>query len=992
MATNGHADAFAPVLAALATLQSNADSAQKSKVHSYLEQFQKSSQAWDILFSILYESSTTPDAKLFAATSLKSKIILDLYQVPPGTTLQLRDSVLELLIRYRAGPKPIRTQLSVCLANLALQMTEWKDVLPFVVRTISGNPQSIASVLEFIHVLPEEVTEGRKINLTEDELRIRTSELLEANADLVVGFLNEYTQSSPTAAKDPQALECVSSWLKEVALNDIVNGPLIDVIFNSLFDDGPFETGVECLCAIFKETRDVDESLSIIQTLYPRVVSLKPRLQQAAQEEDTDTFMGLARIFAEAGESWVVLIARTPDHFSSLVDAILETAARDQEHDAISMTFNFWFEFKLYLTLDKYAQARLQYAQTYSKLVDILLAQLEYPKPENDNEKDPFEGDRDREEKFRSFRHRMGDVLKDSTEVIGVTECLAKSFRALHSWYQVHGSAANAGKVPEWQKLEAALFSFRALGQMVPPDENIMLPQLIPIIVQTPDHEKIRFQAVMALGRYTEWTAQHPDTLQPQFNYITAAFDHPSKEIVTAAALSMRFFCIDCAVLLKDFTAQLQRFYENVFDRLPFQSRDELTEGVVAVIAAQAPGNVFSSLKMFCDPLVKRLVTLAQSAASKNEISKKEKENIADYVSLITVFFEKNDLQLPPGEIHPAVHYCQEIFPILSSLVDNFGQSHAIQERICRCWRFMVLSYGVSLAPLLPQLAEKLASGFINSQQGCFLWTSDAIIREFAEDKARVDKRTTEALFHFYQQQATNFLRVLNQLPPEDLPDVIEDFFRFSTDVYDFYPSLAIPSSLTPDILRAACHSLQLLKTEPLISALHFLRDFLAFGGPDLPVSMYPVVDEVVSHSDSNSSQSSVNQQNPPEMQQRVQQLIQEVGIGDMLVQRCLTGMMYSFPPDCIPDSSGVLLALFEILPQQTVIWVAATIELLPEGSINMAEKERLIRNVGQRIESGDIRKIRTLLQDFTNSYRRRNVAPREGLGRLEAGKFRFGG
>ena len=45
-----------------------------------------------------------------------------------------------------------------------------------------------------------------------------------------------------------------------------------------------------------------------------------------------------------------------------------------------------------------------------------------------------------------------------------------------------------------------------------------------------------------------------------------------------------------------------------------------------------------------------------------------------------------------------------------------------------------------------------------------------------------------------------------------------------------------------------------------------------------------------------------------------------------------------------------------------------------------------------RRIESGEVRRIRMLLQDFTNSYRRRNVAPREGLGRLEATKFRFAG
>lgn len=43
-------------------------------------------------------------------------------------------------------------------------MTEWKDVLQLVGSTL-GN-EAGDSVLEFLKVLPEEVTEGRKINLT----------------------------------------------------------------------------------------------------------------------------------------------------------------------------------------------------------------------------------------------------------------------------------------------------------------------------------------------------------------------------------------------------------------------------------------------------------------------------------------------------------------------------------------------------------------------------------------------------------------------------------------------------------------------------------------------------------------------------------------------------------------------------------------------------------------------------------------------------------
>jgi len=83
----------------------------------------------------------------------------------------------------------------------------------------------------------------------------------------------------------------------------------------------------------------------------------------------------------------------------------------------------------------------------------------------------------------------------------------------------------------------------------------------------------------------------------------------------------------------------------------------------------------------------------------------------------------------------------------------------------------MVLSYRTAIAPLLPSLAEKLAAGFSASRQGCFLWATDSIVREFTEDSENVNQDTTAAIFNFYQQQATTFLRALNDLPPEQLPD-----------------------------------------------------------------------------------------------------------------------------------------------------------------------------------------------------------------------------
>jgi transportin-3 len=399
-----------------------------------------------------------------------------------------------------------------------------------------------------------------------------------------------------------------------VPVGDVVNSPLLNNIFRALDSDRSFEAATDCLVAIFKETREVDEYLSTIQLLLPRVVALQPRIQQAAQHGDTDLYKGVTRIFAEAGEAWVVLIAREPTVFRPIVEAVLECAARDIDRDAIALTFVFWYELKLYLILERYIEARMQYVDIYSKLVDVMMKQLEYPTPEDPSETDLFDGDREAEEKFRGFRHHMGDVLKDCCEIMGVTECLSKVLVSIKAWMGSYASLATVNSVPHWQQLEAPLFSMRAMGRMVDKDEDIILPQIIPLIVQMPNHEKLRFATIMVLGRYTEWTSNHPEFLETQFTYIVSSFGTDSKEIVRAAAMAMKFFCSDCKHLLGGQVLQLQSFYDQTLDKLPSVSQDELTQGVASVVAVQPPPQIYDLMKLYCDPLMTRLMAKANMA------------------------------------------------------------------------------------------------------------------------------------------------------------------------------------------------------------------------------------------------------------------------------------------------------------------------------------------------------------------------------------------
>ncbi|KAF3938959.1 Transportin-3 [Dactylella cylindrospora] len=916
--------------------------------------FMQQPEAWTLTFTMLKSADIPLDVKLFAATTLKGKIIYDLPQVPRDSLLQLRESLLDLLRVFKSGSqyRIIRTQLNVCLAILAIQMTEWKNVLEVAVENLGQDADGIVCLLEFLKVLPEEVTEGRRIRMTDEELDARTKELLEDNTEQVMNLLIQYSQSVPTASQEPLLTSCLTSWLREIPVLTVAKSPLLDITINSLTSDAAFDSAVDCLCAMFAETRDVDECQDTIQILFPRIMQLKSRIETAA-EEDPEQYRGYTKLFAEAGEAWVILIARMPTEFRQLVEAILECSARDKDQEVIGLTFNFWFDLKNYLVLENYIEARVQLADLFASLVDVMIGHLRYPISESGNETDLFDGDREQEERFREFRHKMGDVLKDCCEVLGARDCLAKAYALVEQYMRsyVAGTPSAQNPVPNWQDLEAPLFSMRAMGRMVPDDEAEVLPQIMNLLIQLPEHPKVRFAATLVLGRYTEWTAKHPEYLESQLTYITNGFAHSDKDVMRAAAMALRYFCQDCGQLLVGHITQLHVFYEQVSANLPTQSLEEVTDGVAHVVAAQPVEQIYDALRLFCEPITKRLMEKANQANDKESV-----RELSETVSLLTTFAAIVRPFIDQDKENPMVRFWAEVFPVVTTILETFIGHAAICERVSKFYRTLLISYRTAMLPLLPPLAEKLAACFQKSKQGCFLWVTGSVIREFGDEEF-VDKNTREAVYQFLEQQCWTMFKILNDEPPKDIPDLVEDFFRLMQDAIMFHPLRIIPSPLLEPSMKAALACLVLEQNEPLIAVLHFLRDLLVYGTPTPPTSRYD------------------SPENPPEIRQAVVNITRSQG--EVLTIRILSGLMYSFPRDCIPDSSGVLMTQVELLPEETIGWVAKTVAQLPPGSVSDQERQKFLNNFQQSVISRDWKKVRYQLQDFTNWYRRKNVTPR---------------
>lgn len=80
--------------------------------------------------------------------------------------LRLRDTLLTALETYHAGPRNILVQLCLATAALALQLPAWENPVESMIDSFGRNPATVPALLQFLIILPEELTTNVKIPVT----------------------------------------------------------------------------------------------------------------------------------------------------------------------------------------------------------------------------------------------------------------------------------------------------------------------------------------------------------------------------------------------------------------------------------------------------------------------------------------------------------------------------------------------------------------------------------------------------------------------------------------------------------------------------------------------------------------------------------------------------------------------------------------------------------------------------------------------------------
>jgi transportin-3 len=267
--------------------------------------------------------------------------------------------------------------------------------------------------------------------------------------------------------------------------------------------------------------------MPVIEQIYAKLLLLRPMISAAADDEDDDQLRGLCRIFTEAGEAYVLLMVTHVEAFRGILEGILACIIV-HDFDVVKMTFNFWYSLTQCLDTERHESVKPRFVEVFRSLVEIIIRHLHYPA-------DLTSWNAEERDDFRDFRHEMGDVLKDCCVVLGIKEALAIPC------HRLEGLLANPAS--PWQDIEAPLFSLRTMGSEVPTDEADMMPRIMSMLAQLPEHPKIRYAAILVIARYTQWTSYHPEFIDYQMNLISRGFDN--EEVSAASAMALKYLCKD---------------------------------------------------------------------------------------------------------------------------------------------------------------------------------------------------------------------------------------------------------------------------------------------------------------------------------------------------------------------------------------------------------------------------------------------------------------
>lgn len=558
------------------------------------------------------------------------------------------------------------------------------------------------------------------------------------------------------------------------------------------------DDATDLVCEIFFKVHQLEqaEAPEWLEVLFAGLGSVWPKYEAAlaAQAEDDDeareTVRLLCVLYAEAGQAFMLHFMGQPAGMQALLNALLRTAeAPSSPLETVQSTFAFW-ELLSTRVCDNTEGVQAAYSPVFARLFRSAVAR-HLPYPAGALSADDMD-------KFRDFRHVVGDTLKDCVRAMGSTEALL----IVLELFEAQQAAA------AWQPMEAVLFALRTIASVVDRRESEALPRLIPALLTVRAHPKLVYAVILNIGCYADWLRYHADLLEPILAYVAAGFAEAAT--CAAAAQALKYLCESCGRLLARFLPQLEALYADaaVGGRAAAKAdRVELTEALAYILASLPLSQLPAPYSAAANPWLRAAAAGEPAAAA---------EALEHYGVLVQTLTDAEPVAAPD---HPAAtHFLQQAWPVLAA-VD--GSDARVSEALTEAIRSATMGFGAVLgadfdAALLQAVARLMQAHLpaVLALRTFVLHSTDA-----RRDAAWPAVRALLASV------------VASVAGAGTMPDGVAELLSACTAAIDYCP-LAADSELVPAVLGLANRVLASPTPAEVGAALMLLQHLLASTAP----------------------------------------------------------------------------------------------------------------------------------------------------------------
>lgn len=928
---------------ALNALYHHPDDAVRMQADRWLQDFQRTIDAWQVADNLLHDSTSNLETLIFCSQTLRIKVQRDFEELPSEAFRSLRVSLTTLLKSFHDGPPKVRTQVSLAVAALAVHVPveEWGNggVVNWIKNEMNSHPEYLRSFLELLNVLPEEVY-NYKIAVRPDRRRNFENELSSA-VEIALSLL---TACSDFIQLTEQVLEGFASWLRlrhGIPASALASHPLVLTALSSLNDDFIPEASVNVICELIhysavKNISGAASQMPLIQAIVPRVISLKPHLRDPSKDEED--VKAIARLLSDMGDAYVQLIATGSDESMLIVQALIEVASHP-EYDIASMTFNFWHNLQVLLTERDSGVAyggeassesergrRLQiFRSSFESLTSLVSVKVEYPQDYSDLS-------REDKKDFKQTRYAVADVLIDAALVLGGDAALKILYMELVEAVNYCGNNQQA----DWRRAEAALYSIRAISDYVSPTEGELMAQIMSLLPKLPHQPQLLQTVCLIIGAYSKWldaAPSGPSFLPPLIDILVSGMSI-SEDTAAAAALAFRHICDDCKKKLHGSLDGLFQIYQRaVIGDGPFKVSAEdslhLVEALSMVITELPSEHAEKALEALCLPIVAPL----QDFISQGPLvfGQKPARELTVHIDRLSYIFRHVQ---HPKAVADAV---QRLWPLFKAIFDIRSWDTRTMESLCRACKYAVRTSKTLMGVTVGVMLEEIQALYRQHQQPCFLYLSSEVIKIFGSDPSCSDylKILIESLFSHTAFMLTKFADFTSR------PDLVDDCFLLASRCIRYCPQLLFPSPVFPSLVDRAILGITVQHKEASNSILTFLSDVFDLAKSDLGKPYVAIRESVI------------------------------LPRGHVIARILVAALTGALPSSRFETVTYTLVALTRAYGPKAIEWAKDSVSLIPPNAVTEAERLRFLQALSDAASGATMNGLMIPIEEFAEVCRR---------------------